>query len=99
MHAALVQAGAVLGRCFWRGSGAALAGEVAAAAAGNAAVRLAVEVEDEGLAGLPWETLVLPGQTIPVVLADRVEMYRTAVLAHRPVGLMCRCGGRCGSWR
>ena len=69
MHAGLVQAGAVLGRCFLDGeAGAALAAEVAAAAAGNATLRMAVEIKDERLAGLPWETLVLPGQMTPLVL-------------------------------
>ena len=83
LHAGLVQAGAVLGRCFLDGeAGEALAAEVAAATAGNAALRLAVDVRDVELAGLPWETLVLPGQVAPLVLADRVEMYRTATLAH-----------------
>ena len=91
MHAGLVQAGAALGRCFLDGAaGQALAAEVAAAAAGNAALRLAVEVDDAGLAGLPWETLVLPGQVTPLVLQDRVEVYRTAVAEHLPPTVQVR---------
>ena len=83
LHAGLVQAGTALGRCFLDGAaGAALAAEAAAAAAGGGSLRLAVEVADPGLAGLPWETLVLPGQVIPLVLQERVEMYRTAALDH-----------------
>jgi tetratricopeptide (TPR) repeat protein len=91
MHAGLVQAGAALGRCFLDGAaGTALAAEVAAAAASNAAARLAVDVQDPGLAGLPWETLVLPGQVTPLVLQDRVEVYRTAVLEHPPPAIQVR---------
>ena len=90
MHVGLVQAGAELGRCFLAGeAGAALAGEVAAAA-GNAALRLAVEIEDAGLVGLPWETLVLPGQTGPLVLADRVEMYRAPALDEPAAAIQVR---------
>jgi TIR domain/CHAT domain/AAA ATPase domain len=85
MHAVLVQAGMTLGRCFLDGAaGQALAAEVAAATAGNAALRLAVDAADPGMAGLPWETLVLPGQVTPLVLQDRVEVYRTAVLEYPP---------------
>jgi TIR domain/CHAT domain len=91
IHAALVQAGAALGRCFLDGAaGKALAAEVAAATAGNAAVRLALDVEGPGLAGLPWETLVLPRQRTPLVLQDRVEVYRTAVREHPPPAIQVR---------
>ena len=88
LHAGLVQAGVALGRCFLDGAaGVALAGEVAAAVVGNAALRLAVEIPDSGLADLPWETLVLPGQVTPLVLQDRVQMYRTAVLGYAPAAI------------
>ncbi len=91
LHAGLVAAGMVLGRCFLDGpAGQALAAEAAAAAGGGAALRLAVEVADPGLAGLPWETLVLPGQDTPLVLQDRVQMYRTAALAHPPAAIQVR---------
>jgi tetratricopeptide (TPR) repeat protein len=91
MHAALVQAGAALGRCFLDGAaGQALAAEVASAEAGNAALRLALDVADAGLAALPWETLTLPEQVTPLVLQDRVEVYRTAVLAHPPTAVQVR---------
>jgi tetratricopeptide (TPR) repeat protein len=85
LHVGLVQAGMVLGRCFLDGAaGEALAGEAAAAAAGGGSLRLAVEVPDPGLARLPWEALVLPGQDVPLVLQDRVQMYRSAALADVP---------------
>ena len=91
LHAGLVQAGIVLGRCFLDGAaGAALAAEAAAAAAGGGSLRLAVEVADPGLARLPWETLVLPGQDVPLVLQDRVQMYRTVALAHPPAAIGVR---------
>jgi tetratricopeptide (TPR) repeat protein len=91
IHAALAQAGAALGRCFLDGTaGQALAAEVAAAAAGGAAVQLAVEVPDERLAALPWEALVLPGQLTPLVLQDRVELYRAATPGHRPPAIQVR---------
>jgi tetratricopeptide (TPR) repeat protein len=91
LHAELVQVGVVLGRCFLAGpAGEALTIEVAQAAAGNAALRLAVEVGDAELAGLPWETLVLPGQVTPLVLADRVEMYRVAALAQHAAAIQVR---------
>ena len=55
MHAALVQAGTALGQCFLGGAaGQALADEIAAATEGGAAVRLAVDVPEARLAGLPW---------------------------------------------
>jgi tetratricopeptide (TPR) repeat protein len=91
LHAGLVQAGAMLGRCFLDGeAGQALAAEVAAAAAGNAALRLAVDIKDAVLAGLPWETLVLPGQATPLVLMERVEMYRAVGLTHPPAAIQVR---------
>jgi tetratricopeptide (TPR) repeat protein len=91
LHAGLVAAGMVLGRCFLDGpAGAALAGEAAAAAAGGGSLRLAVEVADPGLAALPWEALVLPGQDVPLVLQDRVQMYRTVALAHPPAAIGVR---------
>jgi len=91
MHSALVQAGAALGRCFLDGpAGQALADEIAAATEGGTAVRLAVDVPDARLAALPWEALVLPGQVVPVVLHDRVEMYRAVALAHPPSAIQVR---------
>jgi len=91
LHAALMRAGAALGRCFLDGAaGEALATEIAAAGAANAALRLAVEIEEAELADLPWETLVLPGQVTPLVLADRVEMYRTAAVAQPATAIQVR---------
>ena len=91
LHAGLVAAGIVLGRCFLDGpAGAALAAEAAAAAAGGGSLRLAVEVADPGLARLPWETLVLPGKDVPLALQDRVQMYRTVAMAHPPAAIGVR---------
>jgi len=91
MHAALVQAGTALGRCFLDGAaGQALADEIAAATEGGAAIRLAVNVPDARLAGLPWEALVLPGRAAPLGLHDRVDMYRAVTLAHPPSAIQVR---------
>ncbi|MFD1116150.1 CHAT domain-containing protein, partial [Sphaerisporangium aureirubrum] len=55
------EVGAGLGETFLSGAaGEALAGAVAEAAGRNSTLRLGVQVDDE-LAGLPWETLTLPG--------------------------------------
>lgn len=91
LHAVLVRAGTALGRCFLDGAaGQALADEIAAATEGGASVRLAVDTPDARLAGLPWEALVLPGQVAPLVLQDRVEMYRTVALEHPPPAIQVR---------
>jgi tetratricopeptide (TPR) repeat protein len=91
MHVALVQAGTALGRCFLDGAaGQALADEIAAATQGGAAVRLAVDVPGARLAGLPWEAIVLPGQTMPLALHDRVDMYRTVTLENPPSAIQVR---------
>ena len=91
LHGELARVGAVLGRCFLDGAaGRALAAEVAAGAGGGVAVRVAVEVPDGGLAGLPWETLVLPGQVVPLVLQNGVEMYRVATVEHAPSVIQVR---------
>src|SRR5262249_21740544 len=91
LHAGLVQAGVVLGRCFLDGAaGVALAAEAAAAQGGNAALRLAVEVTGPGLVNLPWEALVLPGQVTPLALRERGEGDRAPVLAHPPAAIQVR---------
>src|SRR6202035_3510981 len=91
MHAELVQAGVVLGDCFLDGAaGEALAAEGGAAAGGGVSVRVAVEVADGGLAGLPWETLVLPGQLTPLVLQDGLEMYRADNVEYAPPAIQVR---------
>jgi hypothetical protein len=90
LAAGLVAAGTVLGRCFLDGpAGQALARETAAAAGGGS-LRLAVEVPDPRLAGLPWETLVLPRHDTPLVLQDRVQMYRAVTPAHPPAAIGVR---------
>jgi len=73
----LAEVGAGLGRAFLGGeTGEALATEVAAARRANAALRLAVEIDDPGLADLPWETLTLPGVPGPLALDRSVRFHR-----------------------
>ncbi|MBA2695818.1 MAG: TIR domain-containing protein, partial [Actinobacteria bacterium] len=91
LHARLIEVGRVLGSRFVDGPvGVAIAGELAGAQAGNAALRLAVQVEDPELADLPWETLVVPGQDQPLVLQDRVELHRVVVSAGTPTAVQLR---------
>jgi len=59
----------------------ALAAEAISARHSNSAFRLAVEVDDPSLSDLPWETLTLPGQAMPLVLQDRIELYRSIARA------------------
>jgi tetratricopeptide (TPR) repeat protein len=87
----LAAVGVALGSRFLDGeAGVALAAEVAAAEAGNSALRLALEVEDALIADLPWEALVLPGKVTPLALEPRVEVYRTVALAHPPSAIQVR---------
>jgi len=77
LHARLIEMGRLLGSRFVDGPvGVALADELAVAQAGNAALRLGVQVQDPQLVDLPWETLVVPGHDQPLVLQDRVELHR-----------------------
>jgi len=75
---ALSRVGRMLGERFLPEQVAtALADAVRRAQARNSALRLGIETSDEQLADLPWETLTVPTQTDPLVLSDRVEVYRT----------------------
>ena len=77
VDAALARVGEVLGRLFLAGAaGDALARGIETAQARNSALRLGVEVLDEDLADLPWETLRLPGGSAGLSMIDRVEMHR-----------------------
>ncbi|MEU4403526.1 tetratricopeptide repeat protein [Streptosporangium sp. NPDC023963] len=80
----LREAGTGLGETFLAGAaGEALAVAVARAPAENRTLRLGLQVDDE-LAGLPWETVVLPGQTRPLALHPCVELFRHLPAADRP---------------
>jgi hypothetical protein len=80
LHAKLLDIGRRLGDRFLNGpAGHALAQQ--AASTGGRVLRLAVQVDDPELADLPWETLILPGQEVPLVLQTGVEQYRAV-----PVG-------------
>nr|WP_055495696.1 tetratricopeptide repeat protein [Streptomyces sp. TP-A0356] len=71
----LREVGTALGRCFLTGPvGEALAEELV----GPGRHRLGIRVADAELAELPWETLVVPGQQTPLVLDERVDVYRSA---------------------
>jgi hypothetical protein len=73
LHASLLEIGRKLGARFLDGpAGQALAEQ--AAWAGGRVLRLAVQVDDPELADLPWETLVLPDQDVPVVLQAGIEL-------------------------
>ncbi|MEU4694901.1 tetratricopeptide repeat protein [Actinoplanes sp. NPDC023714] len=66
--------GRELGRCFLPGPvAAALAGLLAGAATRNQAARIRLET---AIAGLPWETIILPGEEVPLALRPQVRLYR-----------------------
>ena len=74
---ALTRVGRLLGERFLPDAVAtALTDAVQRAQARNSALRLGLEIVDEQLADLPWETLTVPGQPDPLVLNDRVEVHR-----------------------
>jgi tetratricopeptide (TPR) repeat protein len=77
VSSALARIGRLLGETFLSGSaGAAFLTEYDRARARNSTLRLGIQVTDEDLAQLPWETLVVPGMPTPLALIDRVEIYR-----------------------
>ncbi|MEK8106231.1 CHAT domain-containing protein [Micromonospora sp. M12] len=65
--------GAALGHRFLDAPGAALRAELAR----PGRHRLAIEVTDPALADLPWETLVPPGEDLPLALRPDVDVCRT----------------------
>ncbi|MEU8380848.1 tetratricopeptide repeat protein [Streptosporangium sp. NPDC048865] len=84
LEARLREAGTGLGETFLFGkAGEALAVAVEEAAAENRTLRLGLQVDDD-LAGLPWETVVLPGQTRPLALHPCVELFRHLPATGRP---------------
>ncbi|MFF3910118.1 tetratricopeptide repeat protein [Streptomyces sp. NPDC001848] len=71
----LHEVGTALGRCFLTGPvGEAVAEELRM----GGRHQLGIEVAETQLAELPWETLVIPGGHTPLVLDDRVDVYRSA---------------------
>ncbi|MEU8207528.1 CHAT domain-containing protein, partial [Streptosporangium sp. NPDC049046] len=84
LEARLRETGTGLGETFLAGKvGAALAVAIEEAAAENRTLRLGLQVDDD-LAGLPWETVVLPGQTRPLALHPCVELFRHLPATGRP---------------
>lgn len=70
--------GAALGRCFLSGPvGEALAEELRI----PGRHRIGIEAADPRTADLPWETLMVPGCPTPLVLDDRIDVYRTTPAA------------------
>ncbi|MET7951437.1 tetratricopeptide repeat protein [Micromonospora sp. NPDC005324] len=67
------EVGVALGRRFLDAPGPALRAELAR----PGRHRLGIEVVDPALADLPWETLVLPGEELPLALRPDVDVCRT----------------------
>ncbi|MFI6236843.1 tetratricopeptide repeat protein [Micromonospora sp. NPDC050784] len=67
------EVGVALGRRFLDAPGPALRAELAR----PGRHRLGIEVIDPALADLPWETLVLPGEELPLALHPDVDVFRT----------------------
>ncbi|MGH3928404.1 MAG: toll/interleukin-1 receptor domain-containing protein, partial [Pseudonocardiaceae bacterium] len=87
LHGRLTELGRALGSRFLAGdAGVALAEEVARPQAGASPLRLAVQVDEPEWADLPWETLVLPGQQVPLALRRGVQLHR-AVAVGEPVAV------------
>jgi len=55
----------------------ALTAEIERSARLGASLRLAIEVDDQALAELPWEALVLPGMDGPLALSPTVRLHRS----------------------
>lgn len=61
---------------------------------------LALDVEPGPLAGLPWETLLLPGASAPLALHPVIRPFRTGPGDAVPLGWPPRARrARCGWWR
>jgi hypothetical protein len=83
LHEASLSAGAALTRAFLAGAaGEALRQAVAKVTNLNASLDLGLEIRDERLRSLPWETLRLPDPDgapgEPLALHPRVHLYRAA---------------------
>lgn len=79
----LHQVGAVLGETFLTGAvGEALAAVFAETASHHDVLQLALQLSGE-LSGLPWETMILPGQSEPLALQPGVQLYRYLPAAAR----------------
>ena len=78
LHELLMRLGRAIGNQFLTGPvGELLEAELRAADRLNAALQIALEVSDDRTLGaLPWETMCLNGQTEPLILHPRTQMYR-----------------------
>jgi hypothetical protein len=81
MHGRLLSAGSALTRAFLKGeAGAALRRELEEARGTGSSVALGIEISDEPLLDLPWETLQVPEEEgssgLPLVLHPQVSLYR-----------------------
>jgi hypothetical protein len=78
LHELLVRLGQAIGSQFLSGPIAhRLEAELRAADRQNAALQIALEVSDDrALRALPWETICLNGETGPLILHPRTQMYR-----------------------
>jgi tetratricopeptide (TPR) repeat protein len=74
----LTAVGTQLGKDFLAGEvGERLIEEIDAAERAGRKTRIALRITDSELANLPWEALVAPGRSAPVVLEHSVELYRS----------------------
>ncbi len=82
LHQASLAVGAALTKRFLSGAaGEALRGAVRSAESGGSSLELALEVTDDDLRSLAWETLHVPGEDAtpgePLTLHPRVHLFRT----------------------
>ena len=89
LHQASLAAGAALAQCFLSGeAGTALREAVRSAETAGSSLELALQVAEDGLRNLPWETLRIPGEDgtpgEPLTLHPRVYLFRS-VTAGGPV--------------
>ena len=81
LHLKQLEAGEVLTRAFLTDPvGAGLRSQLEGDKSLNASLELGIELADDALAPLPWETLLLPGGDglhAPLALHERVNLFRT----------------------
>jgi tetratricopeptide (TPR) repeat protein len=88
VNGALAAVGRTLGERFVNGEvGAALRREAALARDCNAPLRIGLSVDAPEWRDLPWESLVVPGAQGPLVLSERVDLYRKVRRETPPVAM------------
>ncbi|MGN9760566.1 tetratricopeptide repeat protein [Streptomyces sp. SD31] len=88
VNGALAAVGRTLGERFVNGEvGAALRREAALARDCNAPLRIGLSVDAAEWRDLPWESLVVPGAPGPLVLSERVDLYRKVRRETPPVAM------------